>query len=126
MPLAGDLVKAGKIKKDINIIENAVDAVKAKSKVLKAKEKAANDVFHFTGDRVAIPKGEKYKIPDNLVENLNRKGNYGTMENDKYKAKLRIDPATPPGQKGLNVNHYHKTGRVHTILRMVKTLGLIR
>lgn len=29
--LAGDLAKAGKIKKDINIIENAVDAVKARA-----------------------------------------------------------------------------------------------
>jgi len=60
---------------------------------------------------VAIPKGEKYKIPDNLVENPNRKGNYGTMKNGKYKEKLRIDPATPPGQKGPNINHYRKNGK---------------
>jgi RHS repeat-associated protein len=38
IPYAGDLAKAGKIKKDINIIENAIDAVKGTDKAKKAKK----------------------------------------------------------------------------------------
>ena len=75
-----------------------------------SKVDAAKDVFHVTEDGVALPKGEKYNIPEGHVENPNRKGSYGTMENGKFKEKLRVDPATPTGKKRPEVSHYHLNG----------------
>jgi hypothetical protein len=60
---------------------------------------------------VALPPGSKYKIPDNYVQNPHRQGNYGEIVDGKYKERLRIDPATPKGQKGPNYSHYHKNGK---------------
>ncbi len=74
--------------------------------------KNADDVIHVTPDGVALPKGPKYEIPDNYVENpYGRSGNYGEMVDGKFQEKLRIDPATPPGKKGPNYSHYHKDGK---------------
>ncbi|HJP63611.1 MAG TPA: RHS repeat-associated core domain-containing protein, partial [Mucilaginibacter sp.] len=96
----GKLGKVGKLAEVTKLAEGANDVSKA------------NDVFVVTRDGVAIPKGDKYKIPDNLVENPNRSGSYGTMEKGKFKEeKLRIDPATPPGKKGPNTSHYHKNNK---------------
>ncbi len=72
---------------------------------------AADDVFQITPDGVVLPKGPKHKIPDHYVENPHRPGSYGEIVDDKFKEKLRIDPATPPGQKGPNYSHYHKDGK---------------
>ena len=71
----------------------------------------ADDVIHVTKDGVALPPGAKHKIPDNYVQNPHRSGNYGEIVDGKYKERLRIDPATPPGQKGPNYSHYHKNGK---------------
>ncbi len=66
----------------------------------------------MTKDGVALPAEAKYKIPENYVQNPHgRSGNYGEIINGKYKERLRIDPATPPGQKGPNYSHYHKNGK---------------
>ena len=63
-----------------------------------------------TKDGVALPKGEKYAVPDGMVENPNRPGSYGTTENGKFKEQLRIDTAPPTGKKGPEVIHYHLDG----------------
>ena len=62
-------------------------------------------------DGVAIPPEKKYDIPENYVENPNRPGSYGEIVDGKFKERLRIDPATPPGEKGPNYSHYHKNGK---------------
>ncbi len=79
--------------------------------VTKGAGKKANDVIHVTKDGVALPPGAKHKIPDNYVQNPHRSGNYGEIVDGKYKERLRIDPATPLGQKGPNYSHYHKNGK---------------
>jgi hypothetical protein len=77
----------------------------------KGAGKKADDVIHVTKDGVALPPGAKHKIPDNYVQNPHRPGNYGEVVDGKFKERLRIDPATPPGQKGPNYSHYHKNGK---------------
>ena len=72
---------------------------------------AANGVFHITPDGVTLPKGPKHKIPEGYVENPHRSGSYGDIVNGKFKERLRIDPPTPPGQKGPNTSHYHLDGK---------------
>ncbi|MFY0582088.1 RHS repeat domain-containing protein [Cystobacter fuscus] len=72
---------------------------------------SANDVFHVTPDGVTLPKGPKHKIPEAYVENPHRSGSYGEIVNGKFKERLRIDPPTPPGQKGPNTSHYHRDGK---------------
>jgi len=71
----------------------------------------ADDVIRVTKDGVALPARSKYKIPDNYVQNPHRSGSYGEMVNGKFKERLRIDPATPPGKKGPNYPRYHKNGK---------------
>lgn len=80
----------------------------------KGASKAASksdDVIHVTKDGVALPPGPKHKIPDNYVQNPHRSSSYGEVVNGKFKERLRIDPPTPPGQKGPNYSHYHKNGK---------------
>ena len=71
----------------------------------------SNGVIHVTKVGVALPPGAKHKIPDNYVQNPHRSGNYGEIVNGKFKERLRIDPPTPPGKKGLNYSHYHKNNK---------------
>ena len=40
------------------------------------------------------PSGEKYKIPENYVQNPNRKGSNGEIVNGKSKERLRINLPT--------------------------------
>ncbi|UPY80932.1 polymorphic toxin type 10 domain-containing protein (plasmid) [Leptospira weilii] len=68
-------------------------------------------VIHVTKDGIALPANSKYKIPDKYLENKHRTGSYGEIENGKFKEKLRIDPATKPGDKGPNYSHYHLDGK---------------
>jgi len=72
---------------------------------------AADNVFHVTPDGVVLPKGSKHKIPEGYVVNPHRPGSYGEIVNGKFKEQLRIDPPTPPGQKGPNTSHYHLDGK---------------
>uniref|UniRef100_UPI0009E3559E RHS repeat domain-containing protein n=1 Tax=Leptospira interrogans TaxID=173 RepID=UPI0009E3559E len=67
--------------------------------------------IHVTKDGIALPANSKYKIPDKYLENKHRTGSYGEIENGKFKEKLRIDPATKPGDKGPNYSHYHLDGK---------------
>lgn len=90
--------------------ELAADAAQV-TKSAGSAAKKSDDVIHVTKDGVAIPTDPKYKIPDNYVQNPHRSGNYGEIVDGKYKERLRIDPATPPGQKGPNYSHYHKNGK---------------
>ena len=71
----------------------------------------SNGVIHVTKNGVALPSGSKYKIPNNYAQNPHRSGSYGEIVNGKFKERLRIDPPTPPGQKGPNYSHYHKNGK---------------
>jgi RHS repeat-associated protein len=74
----------------------------------------ADDVIHVTKDGVALPASPKYQIPENYIQNPNRAGSYGESINGKFVERLRIDPPTPPGQKGPNYSHYHlDKGRPH-------------
>jgi len=69
-------------------------------------------VFTVTTDGVVLPKGAK--IPNSFVENANRPGNYGVLENGKYIEKVRIDPGTPANKKGPGVSHFHlDNGKEH-------------
>ena len=69
-------------------------------------------MFVVTPDGVVLPKGNKYKIPDNYVENKYQPGrSFGVESNGKFQEKLRIDPATAPGKKGPTVSHYHLNGK---------------
>jgi len=77
----------------------------------KAIAKPKADAIIVTSDGVALPPGSKYKIPDNYVQNPYRQGSYGEIVNGKFKERLRIDPPTPPNQKGPNYSHYHKNGK---------------
>jgi hypothetical protein len=60
---------------------------------------------------VALPPGAKYQIPDSYVQNPYRSGSYGEMINGKFVERLRVDPATLPGQKGPDYSHYHLNGK---------------
>ena len=88
-------------------IKKLADATKGASKAASKSD----DVIHVTKDSVALPPGPKHKIPDNYVQNPHRSGSYGEVVNGKFKERLRIDPPTPPGQKGPNYSHYHKNGK---------------
>ena len=72
--------------------------------------KNADDVIHVSPNGVAFPPDPKYQIPFNYIENPNRSGSYGVMQNGKFVEKLRVDAATPPGMKGPNYGHYHLDG----------------
>lgn len=52
-----------------------------------------------------------HQIPSSYVQNPHRNGSFGEMINGKFKERLKIDPATPAGQKGPNNSHYHKNGK---------------
>ena len=67
--------------------------------------------FHVTSSGVALPAGAKYNIPQDYVQNPYRSGSYGEVVEEKFKERLRIDPPTPPGQKGPNYSHYHLDGK---------------
>ncbi|MBE9585978.1 putative Ig domain-containing protein [Mucilaginibacter sp. JRF] len=102
----GELGKLGKMGK-ISEVNKLLEVGKA-TELGKAGE---FDVFNVTSDGVVIPKGEKYSIPSEYVENPYRNSDYGITENGKFKSKVRIDPATAPGSKGPNVSHYHLNGK---------------
>ena len=89
---------------------NSKRVVDVTKKAGKAASKS-DDVIHVTKDGVALPPGPKHKIPDNYVQNPHRSGSYGEIVDGKFKERLRIDPPTPPGQKGPNYSHYHKDGK---------------
>ena len=72
--------------------------------------RTSDDVIHVTPDRVALPPGSKYKIPEGLVENPNRPGSYGEAVGGKFREQLRIDAPTPAGRKGPDYSHYHLEG----------------
>lgn len=63
------------------------------------------EAFWVTREGVVLPKGAK--IPKKYVEGKYRSGSYGVDINGVYVEKLRIDPATPLGQKGPNFSHIH-------------------
>jgi RHS repeat-associated protein len=73
--------------------------------------KGLGDVIRVTKSGVALPLGSKYQIPEGYVQNPHRSGSYGEIVEGKFKERLRIDPATPPGQKGPNYSHYHLDGK---------------
>ena len=79
--------------------------------VRKSAKRTSEEVIHVTKDGVALPLGAKYSIPDHYVQNPHRSGSYGEIVNGKFKERLRIDPPTPPGNKGPNYAHYHKNGK---------------
>jgi RHS repeat-associated protein len=75
----------------------------------------ADDAVVVTKEGIALPKGGKYKIPENLVENPHNPpgtSSYGIIDDGgKFKEAIRIDPPTPPNKKGPNYSHYHKSGK---------------
>ncbi len=103
----GSLAKAAQASR---AAKNAANARKAAKGIGKATSKS-DDVIQVTKDGVALPPGAKHKIPDHYVQNPHRSGSYGEVVDGKFKERLRIDPPTPPGQKGPNYSHYHKDGK---------------
>jgi RHS repeat-associated protein len=90
------------------------------------EEVAEKRVFHVTPDGVVLPPDPKYKIPSSYVENPYRSGSYGETANGKFSEKLRIDPPTPPGQKGPNYSHYHLDGKKHEFSQKKGRMALPR
>jgi hypothetical protein len=66
-------------------------------------------VIYVTEGGVALP--PRVSIPNGYVGNPNRAGSYGEIVNGKFQERIRIDPATSPGQKGPNYSHYHLNGK---------------
>lgn len=64
-----------------------------------------------TPQGVALPPLARYKILAHFVENPYRPGSYEEIVNGKFRERLRIDPATPPGMSGPNYSHYHLDGK---------------
>ncbi len=86
------------------------DAAKAIYKAGKGISKTSDGVISVTRNGVALPPTPKYQIPSGYVENSKRPGSYGEIQGGKFQERLRIDQATPPGQKGPNYSHYHLNG----------------
>ncbi len=75
-----------------------------------ADEGEEGEELQVTPDGIVLPEG--MTIPDNYVENPHgREGSYGEMEDGRFRERIRIDPATPPGKKGPDYSHYHKNGK---------------
>jgi hypothetical protein len=70
----------------------------------------SDNVIQVTKDGVALPPVRT--VPSELVENPFRSGSYGKInsETGKFQEVLRIDPATPKGQRGPSYSHYHLDG----------------
>jgi hypothetical protein len=103
IPGFGDLANAGKMARVVEGIEAGL---------VKSGAGKTDGIIHVTKEGVALPPGQKYQIPGNYVQNpYGRTGSYGEIESGKFRERLRIDPATPPGQKGPNYSHYHLDGR---------------
>jgi hypothetical protein len=83
--------------------DEVTDLVKYSDEAAEVVVKKSDDVIYVTENGVALPTGDKYKIPDHYVENSHRPGDYGEYVDGKYEARLRIDQATPD-QSG---SHYH-------------------
>lgn len=106
IPYAGDLAKAGKIEKDIKILDKAVDAAKGADKVNDAKKASSTkDVVTYAGQKVDPKTGQKI-------------GPSGkpTVHTVKHASKKEAKDAARQGGRGTPVkhtkdakggNHYH-------------------
>ena len=72
---------------------------------------AGEKAIQVTTSEVAILPIAKYEIPSAYKQNPYRNSSYGEIVNGKFRERLRIDPATPPGKKGPNYSHYHLEGK---------------
>ena len=61
IPYLGDAAKVGKVKKDINIIEKAVNEIKAANRIKYLRQKAVKDAWKFERELV-IKNGEGTRI----------------------------------------------------------------
>ena len=73
--------------------------------------KGSGEAIQITKSGVALPPGAKHQIPEGYVQNPHRSSSYGEVVDGKFKERLRLDPPTPPGQKGPNHSHYHRDGK---------------
>jgi hypothetical protein len=87
--------------------EKAGDAAKG----VGTAAKGSGEAIQVTESGVALLPGAKHQIPEGYVQNPHRSGSYGEVVDGKFKERLRIDPPTPPGQKGPNYSHYHRDGK---------------
>jgi RHS repeat-associated protein len=108
VPYVGDIAKVGKIAKDVKIIENAIDAVKAGDN---AKGAAKGT------DYVVTPKGEAIKIPDggtgptnpNKGSGMVYQGGSGGKGIDSRTTGVRIMDAN--SNQGKRVNYTNNSGQ---------------
>jgi len=100
IPYVGDLAKAGKIGKDIKIIENAIDAVSTGTKG------ASKGSLSGTKDALSQAKG---KIGLNPTESLpkGQQGKFGSPQRGDSKKGYRLDPAHPNAKTGSAEEHPH-------------------
>ncbi|WP_439529142.1 hypothetical protein [Pannonibacter sp.] len=89
----------------------AAEAVEGVVKGVGTIGRKSDEVIHVTKNGVAFPAGAKHDILESYVQNPHRSGSYGEVVDGKFKERLRIDPPTPPGQKGPNYSHYHRDGK---------------
>jgi len=100
IPYVGDLAKAGKIGKDIKIIENAIDAVSTGTKG------ASKGSLSGTKDALSQAKG---KIGLNPTESLpkGQQGKFGSPQRGDSKKGYRLDPSHPNAKPGSAEEHPH-------------------
>lgn len=91
--------------------EGAEITAKVAAKGVGTAAKSSGEVIQVTKGGVALPPGAKHQIPEGYVQNPHRSGSYGEVVDGKFKERLRIDPPTPPRQKGPNYSHYHRDGK---------------
>jgi RHS repeat-associated protein len=89
----------------------AIRGVGAVAKGAGTAAKGSGEAIQVTKSGVALPSGAKHQIPEGYVQNPYRSGSYGEVVGGKFKERLRIDPATPLGQKGPDYSHYHRDGK---------------
>ena len=104
----GKFVKTGyKAYKGPKTLKGKLKSTTSLSPIGSSIRRGNRKAVHVTKDGVALPPGEKYSIPQQYVQNPNRKGSYGIIVKGKFREKMRIDTPTPPGKKGPEYSHYH-------------------
>jgi RHS repeat-associated protein len=124
IPFAGDLAKAGKVEKDVKIVTEAVDAVRAESKVAKSEERVVNDVYKRPNN--ATTKEQRASVQGEACVSCGNKANKmvadhkkplvqehyetGTIDKNRMRSKDAVQPQCPTcsAKQGAEMSKYSK------------------